>query len=164
MTAEASIRHASPGRLRLHLPGMTTDPLLLNELREVTERHELRVSFRSNPRTATLLVCADEPAVIGDWLTQAEAAGLIRVSDPVASPSERLGTQLREARESADDFLRNISGNRVDLRLLALAGLGGLGIWQLRRGYFLPAGLTLLLDAGALLRSRQPRPAAPAEP
>ena len=77
------------------------------------------------------------------------ASGLVQLELPEAGPSIR--AEIGKVFVRGDEAVQGATHKRVDGKLVAFCLLGGLGLFQFSRKQFLPAGLTLLLDAIALL-------------
>ena len=158
MSAEAIIKHVSDGRLRLRIPYMVENPEFFEGLRRELRSYEVRLELSPNPLTGSLLIESDDPAAIARWIDKAEDLDLLHViSDTEQAPSDQIAAELQRIWRICDRLVLRLSGKRLDLKLLLFFALGGFGVMQMKKGKWLPAGLTLLLNGLAILQfSRRP--------
>ena len=137
----AFVSHSVPGRVRLRVPSMRQKEDYFARLREQLASVPGMRRLTTNTRTASVLIeyAGDLPAL--DQLGADHALFQLEQRPHPHSLSEF----LLKAASQPDELLKKLT----DLTALALTGLG---ISQVFRGQALPAGLTLLLNARALIR------------
>ena len=149
MLPHAHIDHHLPGRTRLRVPSRRGDGAYFARLCAVLDATEgLRV-LACTPMTGSLLLAhAGQLHELGEL---AQQAGLFEL-DPGPQQRASVLQSARAAGVRMDQQLREASAGRLDLRALAVTGLLGASLFQLRRGQYFPSALALLLDAAELVR------------
>lgn len=146
----AFLSHSMPNRMRLHVPSMRQRRDYFTSVRERLIGVHGVTRVATNTRTAGILIEHREPIDI-------EAAGvdhaLFRVAPDEVHP--HLSAELHSVADRADELLTGMTQGRVDLTGAAALMFAGLGVRQMVRGDALPAGLSLLWSAVALLRRVQ---------
>jgi len=151
MTYQAALRSSVPGRVRLslcpkakdsavHLPTIAARIAAMNKVKEVS----------ANELTQSLLIFHNTTEA--ELISQLRQHGIetqLR-SDSFASraaPSQRLARRFKASWNALDRRLIDASDRQLDLGVVTFAGLASVGIGQVLRGKFLPAGLTMMLMA-----------------
>jgi hypothetical protein len=134
----AQLVHVVAGRARLRIPTRVGDEpfflALAQELSQLSCVREVRVSAR----TGSLLVL--HSGELAPILTRVEAAGLV-ISHH--KPRHMPMRSLQSAIEQSDLRMSRATDGTVNWGTLTFFGMLGAGIYQSRRGFFLPAGMAL---------------------
>jgi hypothetical protein len=154
MGMAATVKHRTPGRLRMTLRDAGQDDLksLVDHFRGTADVQ----AVESNLLTKTLLIKAQSDEKLQAVLDKADAEGLFELTEAEADESQRNSTlTLQDVRSAIDRFFRDISDNRLDFNSGMAVIMVGLGLRQLWIGKFLPAGLTLVFYALGLLQVKR---------
>ncbi|MFM2417391.1 MAG: hypothetical protein RL385_2114 [Pseudomonadota bacterium] len=152
----AELSHATPGRTRLRFRDRVMDEPFLAAVADAILKQDGVTEVRVNARTGSVLVL--HTTLLDSLLSDAEAAGLFRVARQAPrAPMHRLTAALADA----DDRLAVASNGSFSLGTLAFIGLAAGGLFQLRAGKFLPAGMTLFNYALEVMQREANRENAP---
>ena len=135
--ARAVVARSSPGRARLYVDNRRGDERFFSEAANVLLEHPGVDEVRASTSAASLLILhhADLDAI----LTHAQARELF---DLDAKPSTPIA-KVRKSIDVLDDQIAKSSDDTMNLGKVMFVALLGAGIWQIRKGYILPAGLTV---------------------
>jgi len=150
MTLSASIKHKAPGRMRLQVVGNNFDKAALRATVLALQNTTSLRRIECNPLTRTILLEAESEELLQSALKDVADARVIQLKTEVEIPAEEpesLRASWAKFCKKSDNFLKKTSDGRVDLRAGMALGLTALGLSQMTRGKFLPAGLTLLMYA-----------------
>lgn len=148
MSLSASIKHHTPGRLRLQFSESDFAGGELREAIQALRRSPTLRKVQGNHLTHTLLLEADNEANLQSALQAVAKAEFIHLQTPKTEEEPvPLAELLSKFGGNCDRFIKENSGGRLDLRTGLIMGLSGLGISQMVSGKFLPAGMTLLMYA-----------------
>lgn len=137
--------HRTQHRARLAFPRRRRDRAFFARLeRELSELAPVD-SVRVDPRTGTVLVY--HRGELREVLALARERRLFAVE---AAPHRTPLFHLHAGVRWADAWLRSVSEGRIDLQCVGVLWLAGAGLWQVTRGHVLPAGFSLLWQAGVL--------------
>ncbi len=160
MVTPIEVRHVSTGRLRLGLAGENKRRGSLAQLAQALGAHPKVSHVSLSPMTGTLLVLHDGSAQ--ELLAFAERQGCPVVKVPSFSgreqlgpPSQRLADALATGIKSLDGGMMTVSGGRLDLPSLAVAGLFGAAILRAGGGEILPSAVSLASIAFGLLGAKR---------
>ena len=144
----AFVSHQVPGRLRLRVPSMRHQEDYFARLREQLASIPGLHRLTTNTRTASVLIeyVGEVPAL--DQLGAQHQLFEVQQRPQTHSLSEWLYAAINQP----DQLIRKVTDGRVDATGVVALALTGLGISQVVRGQALPAGMTLLLNARALIR------------
>ncbi|HYX32717.1 MAG TPA: hypothetical protein VE954_06355 [Oligoflexus sp.] len=152
MTLSASVKHRAPGRMRLQVTDEDFNQVRLQDAVQALRRSPNLRRVHGNPVTRTILLEAETDSELQSALDEVEEAQVIHLK-PIIEPvkPESLHESWNRMMSQADRFLGDVSDGRVDMRTAVVIGLGVLGLGQMTRGKFLPAGMTLLMYAAGLM-------------
>jgi len=159
MTLSASVKHRAPGRMRLQVSEEDFNQVRLQDAVLALRRSPNLRRVQGNPVTRTILLEAESDAELDTALEEVAEAQVIHLK-PVSheEQAESLHQSWNRMTGKADHFLKDVSDGRVDLRTAVVIGLATLGLGQMTRGKFLPAGMTMLMYAAGLMdRSSDPK-------
>ncbi|XSG86088.1 MAG: hypothetical protein ACPW60_05040 [Methylohalobius sp. ZOD2] len=113
-------------------------------------------SVQANFRTGSLLLFHDGSLDLKSFARQAEEQGWFQLdSEPIAR--ETLDELISSELSRLDNWLRRLSGGRMDNPSLIFLALGILAARQLAKGKIAPTAVTLLWYLHELLQHRSPR-------
>jgi len=147
--------HRMPGRVRLRPVDVSADEASFIALAEQLGTLPGISEVRASPRTRSILLlfCGE----LGPFLEAISASGWL-VLQPL-----RPHTPMRRLARAIDELDTRLAGETrgtVSLGGAALLAFVGAGLWQVRQGHFLPAGMTLFkyaLDAMSREAEREER-------
>jgi hypothetical protein len=160
MTLSASVKHRAPGRLRLQLDEEDFNQVRLQDAVQALRRSSNLRRVQGNPVTRTILLEAESDAELDSALEEVSVAQVIELKPNLKGEQgpESLHDSWNRMMKKADRFLDDVSDGRMDMRSAVVVGLAVLGIGQMTRGKFLPAGMTMLMYAAGLMdRSSDPK-------
>ncbi len=159
MTLSASVKHRAPGRLRLQVSEEDFNQVRLQDAVQALRRSSNLRRVQGNPVTRTILLEAESDAELDSALEEVAEAHVIELKPVQTSEqTESLHESWNRMMTKADRILDEISDGRMDMRSAVVVGLSVLGIGQMTRGKFLPAGMTMLMYAAGLMdRSSEPK-------
>lgn len=160
MTANAFIKHESPGRLRVSFPDHTNDVEFFTELQKNLAEKYPNLFIKTNPVTGSLLLTLEgEDENIRLLLEKAAQEGLIGLIDNELAEQETvdLTIGIRRTVRFADRLIRDMSKGKLDFKSVVGFSLIGMGIIQIQAGKVLPAALPLFLNAFAFLDVTKPQ-------
>jgi hypothetical protein len=159
MTLSASVKHRAPGRMRLQVSEEDFNQVRLQDAVLALRRSPNLRRVQGNPVTRTILIEAESDAELDTALEEVAEAQVIHLRTVTqAEHPESLHQSWNRMTGKADHFLQELSDGRVDVRTAVVIGLATLGIGQMTRGKFLPAGMTMLIYAAGLMdRSSDPK-------
>ncbi|HET9239284.1 MAG TPA: hypothetical protein VFO10_18635 [Oligoflexus sp.] len=160
MTLSASVKHRAPGRMRLQLDEEDFNQVRLQDAVQALRRSSNLRRVQGNPVTRTILLEAETDAELDSALEEVSVAQVIELKPNLKG--EEAPVSLHESwnrmMQKADRFLDEVSDGRMDMRSAVVVGLAILGVGQMTRGKFLPAGMTMLMYAAGLMdRSSEPK-------
>jgi hypothetical protein len=143
--ARAQVVHRTHHRMRLAFPHQKRNIGFFVRLeRQLAGLPQTR-AVRADPLTGSVLVFYEGPAE--RLLEAARERGLFAVQrSSFRTPLAHVHSGFRWA----NTWLRSASDGRLDLESVAMFWLVGAGLWQVSRGQVLPAGFSLLWQAGVL--------------
>jgi hypothetical protein len=139
----AIVVHVSPGRARLRVPERLGDREFFATLEEALRAEPSVREVRSNPITGSVLIQHDEPL-------EPILAYLSRIELLETLPRRAVRSAvhaLQMALERGNARLLHHSRGALSFETLSFFGMLAAGVYQLRRGKFLPAGMTLFTYA-----------------
>jgi len=160
MTLSASVKHRAPGRMRLQLDEEDFNQVRLQDAVQALRRSSNLRRVQGNPVTRTILLEAESDAELDSALEEVSVAQVIELKPNLQGEEapESLHESWNRMMKKADRFLDDVSDGRMDMRSAVVVGLAILGIGQMTRGKFLPAGMTMLMYAAGLMdRSSEPK-------
>lgn len=160
MTLSASVKHRAPGRMRLQLDEEDFNQVRLQDAVQALRRSSNLRRVQGNPVTRTILLEAESDAELDSALEEVSVAQVIELKPNLQGEEapESLHDSWNRMMKKADRFLDEVSDGRMDMRSAVVVGLAILGIGQMTRGKFLPAGMTMLMYAAGLMdRSSEPK-------
>jgi hypothetical protein len=160
MTLSASVKHRAPGRLRLQLDEEDFNQVRLQDAVQALRRSSNLRRVQGNPVTRTILLEAESDAELDSALEEVSVAHVIELKPNLKGQeaAESLHESWNRMMQKADRFLDDVSDGRMDMRSAVVVGLAILGVGQMTRGKFLPAGMTMLMYAAGLMdRSSDPK-------
>ncbi len=150
----AKIQHKTGARARVQIAQRPDDEEAWNNVLQEVRRHTQSAKVRGNRTTRSLVFEAEDTLGLDEALRSVGEAGILELIE--ASPKDRkIGVwelPIKDWQEVSDQFLRQISEGRLDLRSTLGFSLLALGIRQSLKAKFLPAGLTLLIYALTFLK------------
>lgn len=159
MTLSASVKHRAPGRLRLQVSEEDYNQVRLQDAVQALRRSSNLRRVQGNPVTRTILLEAESDEELESALEEVAVAHVIELKplQKLEHP-ETLHESWNRMMQKADRFLGDVSDGRMDMRSAVVIGLAVLGVGQMTRGKFLPAGMTMLMYAAGLMdRSSEPK-------
>jgi hypothetical protein len=159
MTLSASVKHRAPGRLRLQVSEEDFNQVRLQDAVQALRRSSNLRRVQGNPVTRTILLEAESDEELESALEEVAVAHVIELK-PLHKQEhpESLHESWNRMMQKADRFLDDVSDGRMDMRSAVVIGLAVLGVGQMTRGKFLPAGMTMLMYAAGLMdRSSEPK-------
>jgi hypothetical protein len=160
MTFSASVKHRAPGRMRLQLDEEDFNQVRLQDAVQALRRSSNLRKVQGNPVTRTILLEAESDAELDSALEEVSIAQVIELKPKLQGEEapESLHESWNRMMRKADRFLDEVSDGRMDMRSAVVVGLAILGVGQMTRGKFLPAGMTMLIYAAGLMdRSSEPK-------
>lgn len=154
MTLSASIKHKAPGRLRLQVAEKNFNQGALRDAVQALQKSPSLRRVQGNPLTRTILLEAESEDQLQSALQEVADAHVIHLKpEPVKKQEEPESLRASWGRlcDNADHFLKDHSEGRLDLKTTAVLGLTVLGLGQMTRGHFLPAGMTLIIYAMGMM-------------
>ncbi|MBQ9307748.1 MAG: hypothetical protein IJ229_07475 [Clostridia bacterium] len=147
------VRSNLPGRLRLALPAIKSDPEQAQHVCQQLLSTGVVREATANPATASLLICYDASQVEAPLLMGA-VIRLMGLDEQITRKERpRLEKQLHQLYMAVDRSVLDASGGWIDSRLLAGGALLAAAIRQgLTGGYALPGAVTLLWWASSIFR------------
>lgn len=156
MTLSASIKHRAPGRIRLQLAEDDYSKVRLHDAVQALRRSPNLRRVQGNPVTRTILLEAENENDLQTALDEVSVARVIDLNPHPTPPAhDSLRANWNSMTNKADRFLKDVSEDRVDLRTGLGLVLAVLGIGQMTRGKFLPAGMTLLMYAAGVMEASE---------
>lgn len=155
MLPTAVIAHRLPGRVRIRIESRRRDAAYFAHLDQQLRQCPSVLDVAVTPITGGLLILHDgtDPDVIIEYARTFELFELA-VDVPAARDTEQPPAEvIRVGLDGVDQWVQRETAGRTDLRSLGLVALLGAAVWQMARGYVLPAGATLLWYA--LITTRQ---------
>jgi hypothetical protein len=152
MTLSASVKHHAPGRMRLQVSEEDFNQVRLQDAVLALRRSPNLRRVQGNPVTRTILLEAESDAELQTALHEVEEAHVIQLKPEKSQEKpESLHESWNRMTSKADRFLNDVSDGRMDVRTAVVIVLTALGVGQMTRGKFLPAGMTLLMYAAGLM-------------
>jgi len=149
MIAEAQICHASPRRTRLTFPSHKRDELFFARLSKALAGCPGGESVSARALTGSLVL--EHWASLASVLASLHAQSDLRIQSRLPQQPLPLAKLCKEKLNATiaeiDKSLLAYSAGGLDFASLLGATLASLALWQLRRGMFLPAGLTMAVIA-----------------
>jgi hypothetical protein len=133
----ATLVHSSAGRARLHIDNRRGDERFFSEAAAVIVEHPAVREVRASSRAGSLLILHNgelEPV-----LAHAKSRELFEVEANPTTPMRR----VRESIDQLDDTIAKHTGDSLNLGKVMFVALVGAGLWQAKKGYVLPASLTV---------------------
>lgn len=156
MGLAATVKHRTPGRLRLKLRETDLSDFNPDDLRRIIDHFRASgeaQSVEGNRLTKTILIRAADDKRLQEILDKADKEGLFAISE--ATPLTRPTIGLLDVRDAIDRFFREISDGQLDFKSGIAVVMVGLSIRQFFVGKFLPAGLTMVFYALGLLEIKK---------
>jgi hypothetical protein len=154
---EAFVTHASQGRVRVKIPEKKKDRDYFSQLKNYLVPLPGVVKVETNSLTGSVLVLHSlDFNTLDDLRTMSqysEMMGLFKLAEPGAA-SVSLAQGLAGAVAGVNQGVKGVTGGFVDLPTLGIAGLLGVGIWQISRGEVAVPALTALWYASSILRNQ----------
>ena len=135
--ARAVIARQSPGRARLHIDNRRGDERFFKEAAAVLIEHPNVQEVRASSRAASLLILYSGD--LGSVMTHAQGRELFELDTHPLTPIAR----VKDSIDLLDDKIAKHSDDSLNLGKVLFVGLVGATLWQIRKGYVLPAGLTV---------------------
>lgn len=154
MLLEALVTHRLPGRIRLKLGGLKSDPAALDRLAEGLRANPQVAQVQTNALVGSLLIHHT-----GGWdelAAWAEAGQLFALGMP---PRENVHQRLHRGVDDLTRGLSAVSGEPVELREWLTLGLIGLAIHQALAGNVMVPAASLLwyaFNAARMAEDTQP--------
>ncbi len=156
MSYTARVVHRTPGRLRLQMEGSDLTDTALRETMVQLQSYSMSQRVKGNLLTRTIVLESDSDGSLEKVLDQASEAGVLEIGPQMPLAQEARTPSIRDLvisfREKCDSFLKEVSGNSLDLKSATAWTLAGLGVKQSLSGKFLPAGMTLVIYAMGMLQ------------
>jgi hypothetical protein len=89
-----------------------------------------------------------------DPIEEIRSSGVLNIVDLEPDLGEDTTGDIRDSLRMLDSRISELSGNEIDLQSLAALTLGCLALLQFSRGQGLPAGLTMMIHAGRIIKGR----------
>jgi hypothetical protein len=145
----ATVVHAMPGRARVRVLAKMGDEAFFSELGRAVGAHPDVREVRCNVGTASVLIVHQGP--LEPILKRLVVQGYVRLAPQ--GPKHSALHRLEFALERGNERLVAQTQGAVSFETLTFLAMFAAGLWQLKRGKFLPAGMTLFSYAyEALLR------------
>jgi hypothetical protein len=135
--ARAVLVRSSPGRARLHIDNRRGDERFFKEAAAVVLEHPMVREVRASSRAGSLLIL--HQGELESVLSHATQRELFDVETHPATPIAR----VRGSIDALDDGIAKHSDDTLNLGKVLFVALLGATVWQVRKGYVLPAGLTV---------------------
>jgi hypothetical protein len=138
--------------MRLQVAEEDFSQVRLQDVVQALKRSPNLRRVQGNPVTRTILLEAESDDELQTALEEVKEAQVIELK-PAQSldQPESLHDSWNRMIQKADRFLGEVSDGRVDMRTAVVIALTTLGIGQMTRGKFLPAGMTMIMYAAGLM-------------
>jgi hypothetical protein len=133
----ATLVRSSNGRARLHVDNRRGDERFFNEAAAVIVEHPAVREVRASSRAGSLLIL--HQGELEPILAHAQSRELFEVEANPTTPMRR----VRESIDLLDDKIAKHTDDSLNLGKVMFVALVGAGLWQVKKGYIFPAGLTV---------------------
>jgi hypothetical protein len=133
----AVLVRSSSGRARLHIDARRGDDRFFSDAANVLAEHPAVREVRASSRAGSMLIL--HSGELAPILAHAESRALFDVDTHPTPPMRR----LRDSIDVLDEAIAKQTDDSLNLGKVMFVALLGAGFWQVRKGYVLPAGLTV---------------------